>query len=115
MTPLLERHFHMTLIELVALEVSVVVTCHEAHLVRLSALDKGGGTDGSDAPVIKGDDALGSATGEMRRGTLTVKVVGRPTEPTGSVVGALATVVTRILTVACEAIREGGQLALAKH
>jgi hypothetical protein len=33
MTPLLERHFHMTLIELVTFKVPVVVTCREVHLV----------------------------------------------------------------------------------
>jgi hypothetical protein len=40
MTPLLERHFHVTLIELVTFKVPVVVAGRKAHLVRLSALDE---------------------------------------------------------------------------
>jgi hypothetical protein len=65
MTPLLERHFHMTLIELVAFQVTVVVPCCEAHLVRVAALDEGCGTDGSDVFVSKGDNALSGAAGEV--------------------------------------------------
>jgi hypothetical protein len=65
MTPLLERHFHVTLIELVAFQVSVVVACREAHLVRVSALDEGGGADAPDVLVSEGDDAFGGATGEV--------------------------------------------------
>jgi hypothetical protein len=33
MTPLLERHFHVTLIELVSFKVSVVVAFGKAHLI----------------------------------------------------------------------------------
>jgi hypothetical protein len=99
----------------VAFEIAIVVARCEAHLVRLSALDEGSGTNGSDVFVGEGDNALGGAAGEMRRGALTVKVVGGPTEPTGSVVRALAAVVTRIFTVAREAIGKGGQLALAEY
>jgi hypothetical protein len=65
MTPLLERHFHVTLIELVAFQVPIVVACCEAHLVRLSALDEGGGADAPDVLVGEGDDALSGAAGEM--------------------------------------------------
>jgi hypothetical protein len=42
-------------------------------------------------------------------------VVGGPTEPTGSVVWALAAVVTWVLTVTREAVGERWQLALAEH
>jgi hypothetical protein len=65
--------------------------------------------------VGEGDDALGGATSEVGRGALVVEVVGRPTEPAGSIVGALAAVVTRILAVAREAVGEWQHLALAKH
>jgi hypothetical protein len=115
MTPLLERHFHVTLIELVALQVTIVVARCKAHLVQLSALDEGGGTDGSDVLVGEGYDALGSATGEVGRGALIVRMVSRPTEPASSVVRALAAVMSRILTMAGEAIGEWLQLALAEH
>jgi hypothetical protein len=115
MTPLLERHFHVTLIELVVLQVTVVVARRKAHLVRLATLDKGGGTDCSDVLVDEGDNALGGAAGEMRRRALIVKVVGGPTEPAGSVVRALPAVVTRIFTVAREAIGERRQLAFAEY
>jgi hypothetical protein len=65
MTPLLERHFHVTLIELVAFQVPVVVACCEAHLIRLSALDEGGGTDVPDVSVGEGDDTLGGAASKV--------------------------------------------------
>jgi hypothetical protein len=65
MTPLLERHFHVTLIELVAFEVSVVIACGKAHLIRLSALDEGGGTNRSNVFVSEGDDALNGAAGKV--------------------------------------------------
>jgi hypothetical protein len=44
-----------------------------------------------------------------------VEVVVGPTEPTGSVVWALAAVVTRVLAMTGEAVGEGWQLALAEH
>jgi hypothetical protein len=115
MTPLLERHFHVTLIELVTFEVSVVVAGREAHFVRLSALDERGGTNGPDVFVVEGDDAVSGTAGKMGCGAFVVTMVGGPTEPTGSVVGALAAVVTRILTVTREAVRERGQLAFPQH
>jgi hypothetical protein len=65
MTPLLERHFHVTLIELVAFQVPVVVACREAHLIRLSALDEGGGADAPEVLVGEGDNALSGAAGEV--------------------------------------------------
>jgi hypothetical protein len=33
MTPLLERHFHVTLIELVAFQIAIVVACGKVHLI----------------------------------------------------------------------------------
>jgi hypothetical protein len=65
MMPLLERHFHVTLIELVAFQIAIVVSCCEAHLVGFAALDEGSGTDSSNMVVVKGDDALGGAAGEV--------------------------------------------------
>ena len=65
MTPLLERHFHVTLVELVAFQVPIVIACREAHLIRLSALDEGGGANAPDALMSEGDDALSGATGEV--------------------------------------------------
>ena len=105
----------MTLVELVAFEVSVVVARCKAHLVRLSALDEGGGADSSEVLVGEGDDALSGAASEVGRGTFVVKVIGRPTKPAGSVVRTLAAVMTRVLAMAGEAVGVRWQLALAKH
>jgi hypothetical protein len=100
MTPLLERHFHVTLIELVAFQVTVVVASCQAHLIRLSALDKGGGTDGSKVLVGEGDDALSGAAREVGRGAFVVKMVGRPAEVAGTVVGTLAAIMPWVFTMA---------------
>jgi hypothetical protein len=97
----------------VAFEVAIVIACHEAHLIQLIVLDEGGGTNHSDVLVGEGDDAVRGAAGEMGRGAFVMEVVGGPTEPTGSVVWALATIMTRILAVAGEAVGEGWQLAFA--
>jgi hypothetical protein len=115
MTPLLERHFHVTLIELVTFEVSVVVASYKAHLIRLPALDKRGGTDGPDVRVGEGDNARSGATGEMGRRACVVEVVGGPTEPTGPVIRTFPTIVSWVLTMTREAVRERGQLALSKY
>jgi hypothetical protein len=100
MMPLLERHFHVTLIELVALQVTIVVTCCKAHLVGFSAFEEGGGTDCSDVSMVEGDDALSGAAGEVGRGALGVEVVGGPAEAASPIVGALTTVVTRVFAMA---------------
>jgi hypothetical protein len=115
MTPLLERHFHVTLIELVAFKVSVVVTCCEAHLIRLSALNKRGGTNSSDVFVVEGDDTFLGAACEVGRRALAMEVVSGPAESAGPGVRAFATVVARVLTMARKAVGEGGQFALAEH
>jgi hypothetical protein len=65
--------------------------------------------------MVEGDDTLSGATGEVGRGALCMEVVGRPAEPTGAVIRALATVISGILAMAREAIRERWQLAFAKH
>jgi hypothetical protein len=65
MMPLLERHFHVTLIKLVALQIAVVVPCRKAHLVGLTAFDKRGGTDGADVLVGERDNTLSGAAGEV--------------------------------------------------
>jgi hypothetical protein len=65
MTPLLERHFHVTLIELVTFQVTIVVARCKVHLVQLSALDEGGGAEAPEVLVGEGDDALGGAASEV--------------------------------------------------
>jgi hypothetical protein len=65
MTPLLERHFHVTLIELMTLQVTIVVACCKAHLIRVIALHKGSGTNSSDVAMVKGDNTLSGAAGEV--------------------------------------------------
>jgi hypothetical protein len=115
MTPLLERHFHMTLIELVAFQVAVIIACGEAHLIGVSSFDEGHGTDVANVFVGEGDDALGGAAGEVRRGTLAMEVVGGPAESAGLGVGAVAAVVARVFTVTGKTIGEGGQFAFAKY
>jgi hypothetical protein len=65
MMPLLERHFHVTLIELVAFQIAIVVSCCKAHLVGFATLDEGSGTDSSNVAVVKRDDALSGAAGKV--------------------------------------------------
>jgi hypothetical protein len=65
MMPLLERHFHVTLIELVAFQVAIVVTRSKVHLVRVPSFDKGSGTDRSDVGMGEGNNTLSGATGEV--------------------------------------------------
>jgi hypothetical protein len=77
-------------------------------------LDEGSRTDSSDVDMVEGDDALSGAAGEVGQGAIVVEMVGRPTEMACVVIGALAAVVTWVLTMAREAIGEGWQLALAE-
>jgi hypothetical protein len=65
MTPLLERHFHVTLIALVTFQVAIIIAHGKVHFVRVSSFNEGGGTDGSDVGVVEGDDALGGAASEV--------------------------------------------------
>jgi hypothetical protein len=115
MTPLLERHFHMTLIELVAFHIAVVIAHGEAHLIGVSSFDQGCGTDSSDVFVGEGDDALSGAAGEVGCGAFSVEMVGRPAEAAGAVVGALTALMTWVFAMAREAVGERGHLALAKY
>jgi hypothetical protein len=115
MTPLLERHFHVTLIELVAFEISVVIARCKAHLVQLSALDEGGGTNCSNIFVGEGDNTLSGAADEVGGSTLTVEVVGGPAEVAGAIVGALSAVMAGILAMAGEAVGKRWQFALAEY
>jgi hypothetical protein len=108
MMPLLERHFHVTLIELVAFQVAVVVACCKAHLIRVPSLDKGRGADSPDVFVVEGDNALSGAAGEMRRGTLAVEMVGGPAESAGPRIRAFIALMAWVFAMAGEAIREGG-------
>jgi hypothetical protein len=106
MMPLLERHFHVTLIELMTLQVIIVVTCCEAHLIRVAAFDEGRRADSPDVMVVEQDDALNSAAGEIGCGTLIMGMVGGLAEPAGLIVRAIPTIMTRVLTVACKAVGE---------
>jgi hypothetical protein len=115
MTPLLERHFHVTLIELVTFHVAIVIACGEVHLVGVSSLDKGCGTDSSDVLVGEGDDALSGAAGKVGCGAFSMEVVSGPAEAAGAVVGALAAIMTQVFAMAREAVGERGLLALAKY
>jgi hypothetical protein len=108
MMPLLERHFHVTLIEPVVLEVSIVIARCEAHLLRLSTLDEGGGTNSSDIFVFEGDNALLGAACKVGRRALIMEMISGPAESAGPGVGAFATVVAWVLTVAREAIGKRG-------
>jgi hypothetical protein len=83
----------------VAFEITIVISCCEAHLVGVRTFDEGGGTDGSDVGVVEGDDALSSAAGEMGCGAFRVGVIGGPTEAASAVVRALTTVMSRVLTM----------------
>jgi hypothetical protein len=100
MMPLLERHFHMTLIELVAFQIAVVVPCHKAHLIGLTTLNQGGGTDSSNVFVSEGDDALSGAAGKVGRGAVVVEVVLGPAEAAGPRVGTFVAIMARILAMA---------------
>jgi hypothetical protein len=108
MTPLLERHFYVTLIELVALQVTIIVACCKVHLIGVAAFDEGGGIDSSNVEVVKGDDTLSGAAGEVGRGAVGVEVVGGPAETASSIVRAFPTIMAGILAVAGETVEEWG-------
>ena len=64
----------------------------------------------------EGDDALSSAAGEVRGGTLVVAMVGRPAISTVPVIGTVAGLVSWILAMASEAVDMGGEaLSLAER
>ena len=63
--------------------------------------------------MVKGDDAFGGGAGEVRRGTFMVTMVSAPTVPARACVGAVAAVVSWILTVALEAIWVGRKTFLS--
>ena len=65
----------------------------------------------------KGDDALGSAAGEVRGRTLVVAMVFGPAVSTAPVIRAIAGLVSWIFAMASEAVDVGGEgtLSLAKR
>ena len=64
----------------------------------------------------EGDDALSSAAGEVRGGTLVVAMVGRPAVSTVPIIGTVAGLMSWILAVASEAVDMGGEaFSLAKR
>jgi hypothetical protein len=65
--------------------------------------------------VVEQNDALDSAAGKVGCRTLVVGMIGGPIEPAGLIIGAIPTVITRVLAVACKAIGEWGHFALAEH
>ena len=60
----------------------------------------------------EGDDALGRAACEVRRGALMVRVVGGPAVPAAPIIGAVAGLVSRVLAVTLEAVDVGWESSL---
>ena len=67
--------------------------------------------------MSEGDDALGGAAGEVRGRALMVAMVSGPAVATAPIVRAVASLVSRILAMASEAVdmRGEGALSLAKR
>ena len=61
----------------------------------------------------EGDDALGRAACKVGRGALVVCVVSGPAVPAAPTIGAVAGFVSRVLTMALEAINVGWECSLA--
>ena len=61
----------------------------------------------------EGDDTLGHAAREVRRGAFMVRMVGRPAVPAAPMVGAVASFVSRVLAVTFEAVNVGRERSLA--
>ena len=58
--------------------------------------------------MVKGDDALGSATSEVGSRTLMVAMIGGPAVSTAPVIGAVASLMSWILAMASEAVNMRG-------
>ena len=112
MTPFLERQFHLS-ISSETLQVTVVIPSSDAHLVGVVSSYEGSGTDSPYLSVGEGDDALGRATCEVGRRALMVRMVSGPAVPAASVIGAVAGLVSRVLTVTFEAVNVGWERSLA--
>ena len=112
MTPFLERQFHLS-ISSEALQVAIIVPSSDAHLVGVISSYEGSGTDSPYLSVGEGDDALGCAASKMGSGALMMLVVGGPAVPAAPIVGAVAGLMSGVLTVALEAVNVRWECALA--
>ena len=67
--------------------------------------------------MSEGDDALSGAASKVRGGALMVLMVGRPAIATAPIIRAVASLMSRILAMASEAVnmRGEGALSLAKR
>ena len=82
------------------------------HFIGVVSSHKRGGADSPYLSVGEGDDALGCATCKVGRGALIVCVVGRPAVPAAPIIGVVAGLVSRVLTVAFEAVDVGWERSL---
>ena len=83
------------------------------HLIGVVSSYKQSGTDSAYLSVGEGDDTLGCAASEVRRGALMVRVVGGPAVPAAPVIGAVAGFVSRVLAVTPETVDVGWKCLLA--
>ena len=99
-----------------AFHISVIISSSKACFIGVIASNQGSGTDSAYVAMGKGDDALSSAAGEVRGGTLVVAMVFGPTVSTAPVIRAIAGLMSWIFAMAFEAVdvRGEGTLSLAK-
>ena len=63
--------------------------------------------------MIEGDNAFGGGTGEVRRGTLVMMVVGAPAVPARACIRTIITVMSWVFAMAFEAIWVGRKAFLS--
>ena len=112
MTPFPERQFHLS-IGGKTLQITVVVPSSNAHLIGVISSYKGSGTDSPYLSVGEGDNAFGCAACEVGRGALMVRVVSGPAVPAAPKIGAVASLVSGVLTMALEAVNVGWECSLS--
>ena len=87
------------------------------YVIGLLSSNQGSGTDSAQIAMGEGNDALGGAASKVRCRTLVVAMVGGPAVSTAPVIGAVAGLMPRVLTVTSETVnmRGEGTLSLAKR
>ena len=93
--------------------IAIIVTSSDAHLVGVISSYKGSGANSPYLSVGKGDDAFARAACKVRGGALMVRMVSGPAISAAPVVGAIASLVSRVLAVALEAVNVGWERSLA--
>ena len=95
------------------LQVTIVVSSSDAHVVGVVSFCKGSGADSPDVSVGERDDTMGCAASEVGRGAFMVAMEGRPAVATASSVRAVTGLVSWVLAVTSEAIDVGWEWPLS--